>query len=39
LHPEAVAYDEKRWRTGRDSEDGWTPGGKADAATVQISMG
>ena len=39
LHPEAVAYAGKRWRTGRDSEDGWAPGGKADEATVQISMG
>ena len=39
LHPEAVAYADKRWRTGRDSEKGWVPGGKADEATVHISMG
>ena len=32
LHPEEVAYAEKRWRTGRDSEDGWAPGGNADEA-------
>jgi hypothetical protein len=39
LHPEAVAYTEKRWRTGRDSEKGWAPGGKAEEGTVHISMG
>ena len=26
LHPEAVAYADKRWRTGRDSEEGWVSG-------------
>ena len=39
LHPEAVSYADKRWRTGRDSEKGWRPGGKGDDATVHISMG
>ena len=39
LHPEAVAYADKRWQTGRDSEKGWVPGGKADEGTVHISMG
>ena len=39
LHPEAVAYADKQWRTGRDSEKGWVPGGKADEGTVHISMG
>ena len=39
LHPESVAYADKRWRTGRESEEGWAPGGQADETTVQISMG
>jgi hypothetical protein len=39
LHPESVTYAHKQWRTGRDSEDGWASGGKADEATVRISMG
>ena len=39
LHPEAVSYADKRWRTGRDSEKGWRPGGNADEGTVLISMG
>ena len=39
LHPESVAYADKRWRTGRDSEDGWASDEKADESSVQISMG
>jgi hypothetical protein len=39
LHPETVAFADKRWRTGRDSEKGWAPGGQADKTAVQISMG
>ncbi len=37
--PETVAHADKRWRTGRPSEDGWRDGGGADATTVRISMG
>jgi len=39
LHPESVSYADKRWRTGRESEKGWRPGGNGDDATVLISMG
>jgi hypothetical protein len=39
LQQAEVAYDGKRWRTGRDSEKGWTTGGRGSRTRVLISMG
>ena len=39
LSPERVAHAGKHWQTGRVSEEGWQPGGGANARTVRISMG
>ena len=39
LHPHRVAYADKQWRVGRDSEDGWVSGGGANAREVRIGMG
>ena len=39
LHPERVAHAGKQWHVGRDSEDGWRDGGRADDTEVAISMG
>ena len=34
LHPERVAYADKQWRVGRDSEDGWARRRPADETEV-----
>jgi hypothetical protein len=34
----SVEYDDRRWRIGRDSEQGWTKAA-APATTVRISLG
>ncbi len=34
-----VSYDGQRWRTGRDSEKGWTSGGPGTPTRLVISMG
>ncbi len=39
LQPHRVAHAGKEWRVGRESEDGWTSGGGADATEVRISLG
>ena len=39
LHTQEVAYDGKVWRSGRDSEKGWTSEKSADVTKVRISMG
>jgi hypothetical protein len=39
VKPQSVTYAGKRWRTGRESEKGWTSVGKADSTEVRISMG
>jgi hypothetical protein len=39
LHPAAVSYAGKGWRTGSDSESGWRATGRNDATTVRIGMG
>jgi hypothetical protein len=39
LRQDLVAYDGKRWRTGRHSEDGWTKGSEGSATRLLIEMG
>ena len=39
LKPALVAYDGKRWRTGRTSEQGWTNGYEGSRTRVLIQMG
>jgi hypothetical protein len=39
LKQSLVAYDGKRWRTGRLSEQGWTKGSEGSRTRVVISMG
>ena len=39
LRQDLVAYDGKRWRTGRDSEDGWTKGSEGSATRLVVEMG
>ena len=39
LGQESVSYDGIRWRTGDDSEDGWTRGGDGTRTRVVISLG
>jgi hypothetical protein len=39
LKPQLVAYDGKRWRTGRSSEEGWTKGPEGTTSRVLISLG
>jgi len=39
LRQDLVAYDGKRWRTGRHSEEGWTKGSEGSATRLVIEMG
>jgi hypothetical protein len=39
LRQDLVAYDGKRWRTGRSSEDGWTKGSEGSPTRLVIKMG
>ncbi len=39
LRPTAVSYAGKRWRSGRDSEDGWVSVEGASPAEVRITLG
>jgi hypothetical protein len=39
LRQDLVAYDGKRWRTGRNSEDGWTKGSEGSPTRLVIKMG
>jgi hypothetical protein len=39
LKPQLVAYDGKRWRIGRPSEEGWTRGPEGSTTRVLISLG
>jgi hypothetical protein len=39
LRQNLVAYDGKRWRTGRNSENGWTKGSEGSPTRLVIKMG
>ncbi len=39
LRPTTVGYAGKQWRTGEESEKGWTPGGGSRRTEVRISLG
>ncbi len=39
LRQDLVAFDGKRWRTGRASEDGWTKGSEGSATRLVVQMG
>ena len=39
LRQDQVAYDGKRWRTGRASEDGWTTSSEGTPTRLVVTMG